>query len=307
MKLAITTLIFLLIPSLLFAAPSSRYFYTGDGKISLSSKSGGSFTGFYRKGDSTYNEAAIRAINRVFGAKYGDPANGLSPRLIEFLDYLSDELGHGGHITIASGFRNPTYNTKLRESGKLAAKASLHQYAMACDMKIAGVDSNRVWNYVKDLGFGGAGFYHGALVHVDVGPARSWDEETSGVGTDISDDNKLITIVADRDIYLAGEPVEMRFTRMTAFPIGVAATFELLQQKDKDTWKTVAKFSPKFLLSSNDMCPAFQNIAEMAGIKWALPPDLPGGRYKIRASFCNKEWEKMPDSISTPEFEIRKN
>ena len=80
------------------------------------------------------------------------------------------------------------------------------------------VPSVRVWKYVKQLGFGGAGYYHGELVHVDVGPARSWDEKTSGVGTDISENNKLIGLTTDFDIYRADDVVTLRFIRMTAFP-----------------------------------------------------------------------------------------
>ncbi|CAB5080061.1 hypothetical protein D3OALGA1CA_112 [Olavius algarvensis associated proteobacterium Delta 3] len=75
------------------------------------------------------------------------------------------------------------------------------------------------------IGFGGAGYYHENVVHVDVGPARSWDEKTSGVGTGISDDNKLIGIVTDYDVYRPGEKLLWRFIRMTAFPIQVNTEF----------------------------------------------------------------------------------
>ena len=115
--------------------------------------------------------------------------------------------------------------------GKLAAKASLHQYGMAADLKMEGVPARRVWEYVKALGFGGTGYYHGQTVHIDVGPARSWDEKTSGVGTGISEDNKLIGIVTDFDRYRAGETITLRFTRMTAFPIGVAPQFDLVRRE----------------------------------------------------------------------------
>ena len=66
---------------------------------------------------------------------------GLSLRLIEFLDYLEDHLNKGAKITITSGYRKPKYNTMLRDKGNLAAKASLHQYGMAADLKIEGVES----------------------------------------------------------------------------------------------------------------------------------------------------------------------
>ncbi|MFH0799725.1 MAG: DUF882 domain-containing protein [Pseudomonadota bacterium] len=288
--------------------PASRYFHSGNGKIFIASaKNGASFKGAYRRSDGSYDEAAMRAISRVFGARYGDPLSAISPRLIEFLGYLEAELKPGARITVSSGFRSPEYNTKLRESGKLAAKASLHQYGMAADMKIEGVSSESIWNFVKELGFGGAGFYHGGLVHVDVGPARSWDERTSGVGTDISEENKLIAVVTDKDIYLPGETVELRFTRMTAFPIGVSPEFVLERVEDGGAKKT-ASFKPSWSFSPpcDCACPKFSGIDHLMGIKWQLPGDIHPGRYRIRARFCEKQSEEMPSEIATPEFEVQK-
>jgi hypothetical protein len=40
------------------------------------------------------------------------------------------------------------------------------------------------------------------------------------------------------------------------------------------------------------------------GIRWKLPSDILPGRYKIRASFCQRLWEDMPTEIFTPEFDI---
>ena len=290
--------------SISFAAtPASRYFYTGDGSINITSaKNGISFKGAYRK-DGIYNDAALKTINRIFGAKYGDPPSEISIRFIEFLDYLENHFRPGAKITVVSGFRSPTYNTKLRANGKLAAKASLHQYGMAADLKIDGVPSDIVWNYVKELGFGGAGFYHGALVHVDVGPARSWDEATSGVGTDISEENKLIDIITDKDIYLPGEKIGFRFTRMTMFPIGVSQNFVLEKQVKEEVWKKMSVITR----SASDAalpCPKFNSIEEMANFSLVLPKDIATGRYRIKATFCDKTSDAMPDEIITPNFTV---
>lgn len=304
--LSVLTL-FVCLPSVLTAAIlESRYFYHGDGKINLvGKKTGATFRGVYRNADGTYNEAAMKRIYRTFGAVYGDPVSAISPRFIEFLDFIEDRLNPGAGITIHSGFRSPKYNMKLRENGSLAAKASLHQYGMAADIKITGVASERVWNFVKELGFGGAGFYHGALVHVDVGLSRSWDETTSGVFTDISDDNKLIAITTDRDIYLTGETIEMRFIKMTAFPIGVNPEFIIEKEDGDGRWKPVQTFTPTFRSMKDGTCPKFFDIGEMLGIKWTLPKDIAAGRYRVRASFCERQWEAMPSDVATLEFEIR--
>jgi len=285
----------------------SRYFYHGDGKINLvSDKNGISFNGQYRKGKGIYDENALKTIYRLFGAEKDRSLSTISLRLIEFLDYLEDNLHPGARITIVSGYRSPQYNTDLRNKGRLAAKASLHQYGMAADIKIKGTSSRRVWNTVKKLKFGGTGYYKGELVHIDVGPARSWDEKTSGVGTDISTQNKLIGLVTNYDIYLPGEMIDLRFIRMTAFPIGVNPEFILEKVEKNRKSNEIARFNPSFPITAKSQCPQFSDINQMMGIRWKLADDILPGRYKIRASFCQRLWEDMPTEIFTPEFVINR-
>ncbi len=283
----------------------SRYFYKGDGKLNLfNAKNKISFNGRYRVGKGMYDEKALNAIHRIFGAEHDKPLSTISLRLIEFLDFIEDRLHPGARITIASGWRSPKYNTNLRKKGKLAATASLHQYGMAADIKMDGTSSKRIWNYVKKLGFGGTGYYHGELVHIDVGPARSWDEKTSGVGTDISIHNKLIGLVTDYDIYLPGEMIELKFIRMTSFPIGVIPEFVLEGVEKDGRTKKITRFKPSFATIAGSDCPQFSDISQMIEIHWQLPSDISPGRYKIRASFCQRLWKDMPPEISTPEFNI---
>jgi len=309
MKITISLiLVLILVPLALHADEmKSRYFHSGDGSIHLfGAKNGSSFSGIYRKADGTYDEAAMRRIHRVFSAKYGEPISTISPRLIEFLDFLEQNLNPGAKITIVSGYRSPTYNTSLRKNGRLAAKASMHQYGMATDIRISGVHPEKLWIFVRGLEFGGAGYYHGTSVHVDVGPARFWDEKTSGVGSGAANYNKLTEIVTDKDIYKPGEPIEMRFIRMTLFPIGVNPKF-LLERKDRSgKWKRAKKFIPSFAVGNPDKCPQFENIEQMLGIKWQLPEKMRTGRYRIRASFCGEMPEGMPQTVTTPEFEVTK-
>lgn len=282
-----------------------RYFFSGDGNITLySEKTDTTFSGTYRRGLGSYDEKAINEICRVFDAPCEPFRKGLSLRLIEFIDYLEDHLNSGATITITSGYREPEYNTMLREKGNLAAKASLHQYGMAADLRIQGVEAETLWRYVRELKFGGAGYYHGSVVHIDVGPARFWDETTSGVGTDISDGNKLIGMITDYDVYRPGMTVTLRFVRMTAFPIHVIPEFSLLRQSDEDDIEHRRDFIPVLGISQTDGCMKFRNIDEMNDIKWELPMDLMPGRYKIEARFCDDAWPHMPPQVQTPEFEI---
>lgn len=283
----------------------NRFFHGGDGRIRLDSeKNNNTFWGVYRIAPGQYDAGALAAICAVFDAPYTPGRPAVSLRLIEYLDHLEDRLRPGARITITSGYRSPEYNTKVRNRGSLAAKASLHQYGMAADFKMAGVPAEHVWQTVKALRFGGAGYYHGETVHVDVGPARSWDEKTSGVGTGISDDNKLVGIVTDYDVYRPGERALLRFIRMTAFPIGVTRKFALERETDAGTPETAAVFEPAFAVAADGVCPQFGDIDQMGNIRWRLPPDLPPGRYRVRAPFCGNPWTNMPDQVTTPVFEV---
>jgi uncharacterized protein YcbK (DUF882 family) len=284
-------------------AGGSRFFYSGDGWIHLAAeKSKIDFRGRYRKKTGSYDWGALQQICRVFGAPFDSRQVGISLRLIEFLDFLEDRHRRGARITITSGYRNPAYNTSLRQRGRLAAKASLHQYGMAADLIMQGVSSKRIWQDVKALGFGGTGYYQGKTVHIDVGPARSWDQTSSGVGTGISDDNKLIGLVTDYDIYRPEEPIVLRFIRMTAFPIGVKPEFLLEPVGRRVSSATV--FKPSFVVDVTTACPAFKSIAQMDAIEWELPHGIAPGRYRIRAFFCNNPYPGMPKEVLTLEFEI---
>jgi len=123
----------------------SRYFYNGDGRLNLvNAKNKIAFNGTYRVGKGMYNEKALKAIHRIFGAEYDKPPSRISLRLIEFLDFIEDRLHPGARITIVSGYRSPKYNTNLRNKGKLAATASLHQYGMAADIKMQGTSEQAI-------------------------------------------------------------------------------------------------------------------------------------------------------------------
>jgi uncharacterized protein YcbK (DUF882 family) len=286
----------------------SRYVYTGDGRLNLvSAKNGISFNGRYRAGKGIYNKKALKAIDGLFGANHDPGDFTVSLRLIEFIDFLEDRFHPGAQITIASGWRSPQYNTDLRNKGKLAATASLHQYGMAADMKIAGTSSRHIWNYIKELRFGGTGYYQGKFVHIDVGPPRSWDEKTSGVGTNISAHNKLIGLVTDYDFYLPGETMALKFIRMTSFPIGVIPEFVLEGAQKDGPPKEITRFKPSFASAAQSDCPRFSHMDQMAGILWQLPRGIAPGRYTIRGSFCQRLWEEMPVEIFSPEFVVVPN
>jgi len=94
---------------------------------------------------------------------------GLNPNLINLLNQVENHFGRP--VTIISGCRSYRHN---REIG--GARKSYHLRCMAADIRVAGFSDSQVLRYVRDLpGRGGVGTYcRTSMVHVDVGPRRSW-------------------------------------------------------------------------------------------------------------------------------------
>lgn len=248
---------------------------------------------------------AVRAgaVDGVFdGARYfyqGDghlKVNGgnknlarLSPRLTALLDYLQDQLTKGkGEVAIQSGYRSPEYNERLRQQGKLAGRASLHIEGMAVDFSLSGIAPKQLWEFVRGLECCGTGYYAGRMVHVDTGPKRFWDQTTSKVFTDISVANKQIYLVTEYDIYRPGEALNFGLVRMTEFPFGINPDLGIAKLKTKEK------------------CVLIHNREEARNFSLVLPKKLPSGpKLQLRARFCQKSSEEMPDFVLSNPFVVR--
>jgi len=279
-----------------------RFAIVGPGTIKIrSTKNRFRFAGRYRRRDGRYILRALRRINRVFDANHGRSEERVSLRLIEVLAFVQSKL-EGGWLVISSGYRSPEYNKKLRDRGGTVAKASLHQFSMAADLKIEGVETKAAWRFARKHKVGGAGYYNSPWMHLDVGPVRFWTQGTANVRKGKSEHNKRVILVPQYDHYLAGERMQLRFARMTAFPIGVEPSFTLQRSSD-GRWHPVKSIRAD-LGKSGPGCAKFAGIAEMARVTWSIPADLQPGRYRLQASFCEIRWESMPETITSYEFTV---
>jgi len=288
-----------------WAAPPTRFFVVGDGQIQIrSTKNRHRFDGRFREADGRYIPRALRQINRVIGGSYARAQSRISLRLIELLSHVRKQLA-GGWITISSGYRSPHYNRALRDRGGTVARASLHQYGMAVDLRIEGVDSKAMWDFVRENKLGGAGYYGSPWVHVDVGPPRHWRQGTANVRKGLSLHNQRIMLVPLYDIYAPGEQLSLRFARMTAWPIDVQRRF-VLERLEGGTWKEAIGFRPGLRGKRGGTCALLGSVARMAGIEWRLPPGIAHGRYRVRAGFCKVRWKEMPRSVVSTQLQIVK-
>jgi len=113
------------------------------------------------------------SLRRLPAPKYSRSTSrrsrGLHPRLTRLLALVRRHYGRS--LIISSGCRSHRHNRLVG-----GARRSMHLRCMAADFKVAGVSKASLRRYVSNLpGRGGVGTYCGrSIVHLDVGPRRSW-------------------------------------------------------------------------------------------------------------------------------------
>jgi uncharacterized protein YcbK (DUF882 family) len=201
-----------------------RFFLAGSGRLVLHHGHFGTTLDVrYRRADGTYDADALAQIGHFFRSREDGRETAVDLRLIELLAYIHDHY-HPRQMILTSGFRSPEFNADLRNAGGGVARASLHTEAMAADIMFTGLDMRRLWQQLRVLHSGGAGYYRsGKFIHIDTGPARFWEETTSRVGEDLSAGNARIFTRTDFDRYPRVDGAAVRLHSVTAFPLLIAA------------------------------------------------------------------------------------
>lgn len=293
-------LISTLIPGLL-RAEELRFFLMGNGEIVLAGQKIS-----FRKADGSYNPASLKRINQIFKAPWGKPGEQLSLRFIEVLDYVQDQM-EGGSYRIRSGYRSPRINQSLRNKGKLAAQSSMHVEAAAGDLILSKIPSGDVFQFVKALDCCGIGWYHSRHFHLDTGPSRYWDEKTSKTRDKTPQQNSKLILQPDFDRYFPGETIQLKFMRITEYPIGVNPQIALVPVENTPETKGVPlDLMIRDLPAELKACPLIQDRSQARSPTVSLPKkDIPPGFYRLRVKFCNRfHYEKMPEEILSRKFEI---
>lgn len=129
----------------------------------------------FRNADGTYDIDALNAVNWILRCHFTNQQTAMDVKTIEFLNLVDNRLGGGNEIHIISGYRSPSYNSLLSNSGRHVAKHSLHLVGKALDIAIPGADLHSVRRTAVALHLGGVGYYPGAgFVHIDSGKFRTW-------------------------------------------------------------------------------------------------------------------------------------
>jgi uncharacterized protein YcbK (DUF882 family) len=129
----------------------------------------------YRRGDS-YVAGSVEQLDHFLRDHRTGDVIALDPKLFDLLSDLTAAVGKPGtEIDIVCGYRTPSTNEFLRNTGHEVAKHSQHILGEAIDIRIPGVSTLRLRDAALGLHRGGVGYYpQSQFVHVDLGPARHW-------------------------------------------------------------------------------------------------------------------------------------
>ena len=114
--------------------------------------------------DGSYNGEAIRAASRMLRCRRSDTLREMEPRLLAILSHVFDHFGER-RIDLVSGFRNQRKTS------------SYHYKGTAADIRVDGVPSRRLKEFVETLDSGGMGigiYPVTGFVHIDVRPPPSY-------------------------------------------------------------------------------------------------------------------------------------
>jgi uncharacterized protein YcbK (DUF882 family) len=280
-----------------------RFFFMGNGTLTLEdAHNGARVHARFRRPNGSYDSAALAQLTHFLRSRGDDREGDVSLRLIEQLDYLED-WAKPRHLRLASGYRSPDYNSTIRAQGGKAASASLHTQGLAADLQFIGINQRQLWQRIRKLNCCGVGFYKdGNFLHVDVGPPRFWEQATSKVDQNLSGGNARIFARTDFDRYQQFRGATLQVYSITAFPLRVAATAQVLDGNRR----TAVHLAPEGGAKADGDCLL---IAEPArSLLRVTDADLvsAGRRVRVQLTTCEPRIERTPEQFVTNEIEVEK-
>jgi uncharacterized protein YcbK (DUF882 family) len=271
-----------------------RFFFSGDGTLALTNAhSGEKIDVRYRGANGAYDEAALAQINHLMRSRDGSEGD-VSLRLVELLAYIQHEFKPTA-ASVISGYRSPEYNAGL--SG--AAESSLHTQGLAADVMFQGVDLTALWKTLRDKRVGGVGLYlDDGYLHIDTGPPRFWEKQTSRVGENLSAGNARVFARTQFDINstLSVSPIELH--SVTVFPLRLATKARLKGYPD-----AVVQLEPFGAEDCIEIAaPAPHHRIYIDRVE-NMPKTL-GKRTRILLSTCEPRSGQTPKVIESNEIEI---
>lgn len=99
----------------------------------------------------------------------------MDPELMNILWRIQQISASKEVYEVISAYRSQETNALLHSRSKGVAKNSQHVLGKAIDVRLRGLDLERLRETARDLRLGGVGYYPGSdFVHVDTGRVRYW-------------------------------------------------------------------------------------------------------------------------------------
>lgn len=294
----IITVILILLSSAPAQSAEEPKIINGDGRLALFNYHEDEYLEETYRNEGKYIDDALRNICHIFRSPGDGRTHTIDVRLIELIDNIQDHFG-AETVEIISGYRSPGYNRQLKLTGHDVARESLHMRGKAADIHIDEVREEDVFEYVKDLGAGGAGLYpRFSFVHIDLGPPRTWMEKPDGArilaGTE-NNPNDAWAAVTDKNTYRRGETLELT-VRNNSYD---------RQRLVKNVWAELfrrGKWAEHDKIGKIKGSAALQQGQETK-TSWKIPKDQPFGKYRL-VVFTSRDFS-IPPAYSN-EFYVKK-
>jgi len=151
----------------------------GEGRLlSLRNQQGDSMI-FVAASDDSFDNDAMNRLTWLMRDRRSNETHPIDPRLPIFLLDVRQELNLPPEtvLTLLSGYRSPRSNDIVG-----GATRSQHLFGRAADIRIPGIEPTDIFlaadRVTTGAEYGGRGNYPlRNLVHLDVGPKRSWEEQ----------------------------------------------------------------------------------------------------------------------------------
>jgi uncharacterized protein YcbK (DUF882 family) len=122
-----------------------------------------------------YDPVALEEINYYLRDFRTGDIHPIDPKLLDTLCAIRNKFGGKGRFEVISGYRSPRTNQSLRGKSSGVAKRSLHMKGKAIDVRLTGVQTNKIRQNAINMQCGGVGFYAKSdFVHLDTGRVRFW-------------------------------------------------------------------------------------------------------------------------------------
>lgn len=122
-----------------------------------------------------YTGSALTEINEFLSDFRTGDVEVVDPELLDLIHDVRESLRSGGTFEVVSAYRSPKTNEMLRARSGGVARSSQHVLGKAIDVRLRGVETDRLRDAALELHRGGVGYYEQSnFVHIDTGRVRRW-------------------------------------------------------------------------------------------------------------------------------------